>query len=176
MSLIEINNYETDDLVFRPDAQTTSKYDFSLINTGPKAIKVKYLPGATHMKNIDIGDWIDMYVYEDTLCKKGEYTLINLGCAMELPEGFEGHLVPRSSTYKRWGIIQANHCGIFDHSYCGNDDIWRMPAIALEKDVLIPKDTRICQFRITRNQPKIIFEIVDSLNNDNRSGFGSTGV
>ena len=165
-----------DDLIFRPDRKTISKYDFSLIDKNPKIVKVRYLPGATHMRGIEIGDWIDMYVYEDTLCKKGKYTLINLGCAMELPEGYEGHLVPRSSTYKRWGIIQANHCGIFDHSYCGNDDIWCMPAIALEKDVLIPKDTRVCQFRIIRNQPKIIFNVVDDLGNDNRGGWGTTGA
>lgn len=158
------------------DTTVTNKYDFSLINVSPKTIKVRYLPGAAHMESIEIGDWIDMYVYEDTLCKKGEYTLINLGCAMELPKGYEGHLVPRSSTYKRWGIIQANHCGIFDHSYCGNDDIWMMPAIALEKDVLIPKGTRVCQFRIIRNQPDIIFQEVEDLGNDNRSGFGTTGA
>ena len=169
---------EISDLIYRkPDGTRINYADIVQRRASiGKPIKIRYLPGATHMKSIDVGDWIDMYVYEDTLCKKGEYTLINLGCAMELPEGYEGHLVPRSSTYKRWGIIQANHCGIFDHSYCGNDDIWYMPAIALEKDVLIPKDTRICQFRIISNQPRIIFNVVDDLGNDNRGGRGTTGA
>lgn len=146
-----------------------------LLAQDEKIIKIKYLPGAHPIENTEIGDWIDMYVYEDTLCKKGEYTLINLGCAMELPKGYEGHLVPRSSTYKRWGIIQANHCGIFDNSYCGDNDIWCMPAIALNEDVTIPKDTRVCQFRIVHNQPKIKFQEVQSLDNKDRGGFGSTG-
>lgn len=141
-----------------------------------KTIKIKYLPEAHKLESIDIGDWIDMYVYEDTLCKKGEYTLINLGCAMELPRGYEGHLAPRSSTYKNWGIIQANHVGVFDNSYCGDNDIWCMPAIALNNDVLIPKDTRLCQFRIIKNQPKIIFQEVDKLGNADRGGWGSTGA
>lgn len=141
-----------------------------------KTIRIKYLPGAHKLEFIEQGDWIDMYVYEDTLCKKGEYTLINLGCAMELPEGYEGHLVPRSSTFKRWGIIQANHCGIFDNSYCGDNDIWGMPAIALNNDVIIPKDTRLCQFRIIKNQPEIIFQEVEELGNVDRGGWGSTGA
>lgn len=142
----------------------------------PKTIKIKYLPGAHKLEKINQGDWIDLYTYENTFCKKGAYTLINLGVAMELPEGYEGHLAPRSSTFKKWGIIQANHVGIFDNSFCGDNDIWCMPAIALNNDIIIPKNTRLCQFRIVKNQPEIIFDEVETLGNKDRGGWGTTGL
>lgn len=147
-------------------------------NTGSgkyAVIRIKYLPGAKKIKMTDIGDWVDMYVYEDTLCKKGEYTLVNLGCAMELPDGYEGHLAPRSSTFKNFGIIQANSIGIFDNSFKGNDDIWHMPVIALKEDVMLHKGERICQFRIVKNQPYLVFQETEDLGNENRGGWGSTG-
>ena len=104
----------------------------------------------------------------------GEFRLIPLGVAMELPDGYEAHVVPRSSTYKNYSVIQANHMGVIDNSYCGDDDQWMFPAIAFQ-DTNIPKGTRICQFRIVEKQPPVQFEMVAHLTGPNRGGFGSTG-
>ena len=119
-------------------------------------------------------DWIDLRSAEHVVLKKGEFRLISLGIAMELPKGYEAHIVPRSSTYKNFGLIQANHCGIVDESYCSNEDIWKFPALAV-RDTEIQVNDRICQFRIMEHQPQIEFEEVDDLGNESRGGFGSTG-
>ncbi|MCD8232557.1 MAG: dUTP diphosphatase [Clostridiales bacterium] len=119
-------------------------------------------------------DWIDLRASETVELKAGEFRLIPLGIAMELPKGYEAHLVPRSSTFKNYGILQTNSCGIIDCSYCGDEDMWRMPVYAT-RDTVIHENDRICQFRIFENQPKIVFDEVQFLNNDSRGGFGSTG-
>lgn len=119
-------------------------------------------------------DWIDLRASETVSLKAGEFALIPLGIAMQLPEGYEGHLVPRSSTFKNYGILQTNSCGIIDCSYCGDEDMWRMPVYAT-RDTVIEKNDRICQFRIVENQPQILFEECESLDNASRGGFGSTG-
>lgn len=119
-------------------------------------------------------DWIDLRASEDVELKAGEFKLIPLGVAMELPKGYEAHLVPRSSTFKNYGILQTNSCGIIDCSYCGDEDMWRMPVYAT-RDTVIHQNDRICQFRIVENQPKITFDEVESLRNADRGGFGSTG-
>ena len=119
-------------------------------------------------------DWIDLRSAVDVELKAGEFKLIHLGIAMKLPDGYEAHVVPRSSTYKNFGIIQTNHCGIIDISYCGPNDYWYMPAYAL-RDTVIHKNDRICQFRIEKNQPKLVFEEVNELSGANRGGIGSTG-
>lgn len=119
-------------------------------------------------------DWIDLRASERVAFKKGEYKLIPLGVAMELPKGYEAHVVPRSSTFKNYGLIQTNSCGVIDGSYCGDNDMWHVPMYAT-RDVTVEKNDRVCQFRIERNQPKITFVECDSLGNENRGGFGSTG-
>ncbi|MCD8045640.1 MAG: dUTP diphosphatase [Clostridiales bacterium] len=119
-------------------------------------------------------DWIDLRASETVELKAGEFRLIPLGVAMELPKGYEAHLVPRSSTFKNYGILQTNSCGIIDCSYCGDEDMWRMPVYAT-RDTVIRENDRICQFRIVENQPTIVFDEVESLNNASRGGFGSTG-
>ncbi len=119
-------------------------------------------------------DWIDLRASETVELKAGEFYLIPLGVAMELPKGYEGHLMPRSSTFKNYGILQTNSCGIEDSSYCGDEDMWRMPVYAT-RDAVIHENDRICQFRIMKNQPTIDFVEVESLGNDSRGGFGSTG-
>ena len=111
---------------------------------------------------------------EEVELKKGEFKIITLGVAMELPKGFEAHILPRSSTFKNFGIIQTNHCGIVDGSYCGDNDMWRMPALAV-RDTVIHVNDRICQFRIVENQPEIHFEEVEHLTGTDRGGFGTTG-
>ena len=141
-----------------------------------KQIKIKYI--SDEMERLDYidgkSDWIDLRASEEVELKKGEFKLIPLGVAMELPKGFEAHILPRSSTFKNFGIIQTNHCGIVDGSYCGDNDMWRMPALAV-RDTVIHVNDRICQFRIVENQPEIHFEEVEHLTGTDRGGFGTTG-
>lgn len=129
----------------------------------------------TKISKISTGDWIDLRTAEDTHLKGGERKIISLGVSMKLPDGYEAHIVPRSSTCKTFKIIQTNSMGVIDNSYCGNNDIWGIPVMALE-DTHIPKDTRICQFRIVPKMPNIEFNEVEHLDGDDRGGFGSTGV
>ena len=138
-------------------------------------IKIKYFDKEIDkIEKISKGDWIDLRSSETVHLKRGEFHLINLGVGMELPEGYEAHIVPRSSTYKNFKIIQTNHMGIIDRSYCGDNDVWMMPVKAMD-DTVIHKNDRICQFRIERVQPQIEFEEVETLLNSDRGGFGSTG-
>ena len=131
-----------------------------------KIDKLAYIDGKS--------DWIDLRASEEVTLKQGEFALVPLGVAMELPKGYEAHIVPRSSTYKNFGVIQANHCGVVDGSYCGDNDMWRMPVIAM-RDTQIHVNDRICQFRIMKNQPEILFEEVEHLEGKDRGGFGNTG-
>ena len=129
--------------------------------------KLRYIDGKS--------DWIDLRASEDVVLKKGEFKLIPLGIAMKLPEGYEAHVVPRSSTFKNFGVIMTNSVGIIDNSYCGDGDQWHFPAHAI-RDTEIHKNDRICQFRIIKNQPVIEFDEVEHLEFGNRGGFGSTGI
>lgn len=142
-------------------------------------IKVKYftedIPKLSYIGGESQSNWVDLYSAEDVEMKKGEFRLIPLGVAMELPEGFEALIAPRSSTFKNFKIIQANSLGVIDGSYCGDNDQWMFPAIALE-DTHIHVGDRICQFRIVRNQPSLFFFTVENLNNKDRGGIGSTGT
>ncbi len=131
-----------------------------------KIDKLDYIDGKS--------DWIDLRAAEDIDLKQGEWKLVPLGVAMELPKGYEAHVVPRSSTFKNFGIIQTNHQGVIDCSYCGDNDQWYMPVLAM-RDTHISVNDRICQFRIMENQPKLVFEQVDSLSAPDRGGIGSTG-
>lgn len=123
----------------------------------------------------DHGDWIDLRSAETVTLKKGEFKYISLGISIELPEGYEANVVPRSSTFKNFKVIQTNHMGVIDETYCGNGDIWHMPVYAAE-DTVINFNDRICQFRINEKQPHIIFDEVENLDNESRGGLGSTGI
>lgn len=138
-------------------------------------IKLKMLADIEPPEAIEQGDWIDLRAAETILIVKGEFKYIPLGVAIQLPEGYEAIVAPRSSLFKRRGIIMTNSIGIMDESYCGDGDQWRFPAYAT-RDTLIPKGERICQFRIVKHQPEIKFEIVDTLGNPDRGGHGSTGA
>ena len=146
-----------------------------------ETVKIKYFDDELERITINPkGDWIDLRSAIDCDLKKDEFKLIPLGIAMELPQGYEAHIVPRSSTYKNFGVIQTNHMGVVDNSYCGDNDQWYYPAICLkpseeERGVWIHKGDKICQFRIQENQPEIRFEEVDHLTGKDRGGFGSTG-
>lgn len=133
-----------------------------------KIEKLRYIGGGK-------SDWIDLRAAEDVAMKAGESRMINLGISVQLPEGYEMIIAPRSSTFKNFGILQTNSFGIVDESYCGSNDIIKMPAYAV-RDTEIHVNDRICQFRIQKHQPEIIFEEVDDLDgNADRGGFGSTG-
>ena len=139
-------------------------------------IKIKYF--SESMERLDYidekSDWIDLRAAEDVELKAGQFRLIPLGVAMELPKGYEAHIVPRSSTFKNFGIIQTNHMGVVDESYCGDNDQWFFTAYAL-RDTKIHAGDRICQFRIMEHQPRIRFEEAAYFVNEDRGGHGSTG-
>lgn len=138
-------------------------------------IKVKYFTDAVEpLTKIDKGDWIDLRAAKDIEIRANNFALIPLGVGMKLPEGYEAHIVPRSSTFKNFGIIQTNHMGVIDESYCGNNDQWFFPAYAL-RDTYIHTNDRICQFRIVKKQPNVSFHTVARLDDTDRGGFGSTG-
>ena len=141
-----------------------------------ETIKIKYFTDKIEKLTYIDGksDWIDLRAAESVDLKKGEFKLIPLGVAMELPKGYEAHIVPRSSTFKNFGIIQTNHQGVIDSYYCGDNDEWKMPVYAM-RDTHIEVNDRICQFRIMENQPKIQFEEVKALTGVDRGGFGTTG-
>lgn len=128
--------------------------------------KLEYIEGKS--------DWIDLRSRCRVELKKGDFALIKLGVAMKIPEGYEAHIAPRSSTFKNWGIIQTNSVGVIDQSYCGDTDEWMMPVYAT-RDTVIEVNDRVCQFRIMKNQPEIMFDEVDHLEDKARGGFGSTG-
>lgn len=144
-----------------------------------KKIKIKYHEPITPLENINgaNSDWIDLRCAEPNGIdlKTGEFKLISLGVSMKLPDGYEAHIVPRSSTFKNYGIIQTNHEGIIDNSFCGDNDLWMFPAYAT-RDTHIDFNDRICQFRIVKKQPAIIFEKLDHLDGKSRGGFGSSGI
>lgn len=134
-----------------------------------------------HNQNIDKiinienkSDWYDLRAAETVEMRAGDYKLISLGVSMKLPEGYEAHVAPRSSTFKNFGVLQTNSFGIIDNSYSGTNDIWKFPALAM-RDTVIHEGDRICQFRIEKKQPAVEFIEVDELDDTDRGGFGSTG-
>ena len=141
-----------------------------------ETIKIKYHSKAIEKLTYIDGksDWIDLRSAEEVELKKGEFRLIHLGVSMQLPKGYEAVVVPRSSTYKNFGLIQTNHMGVIDESYCGDNDEWMVPVLAV-RDTVIHVNDRICQFRIQKHQPQITFEEVEMFGNIDRGGFGTTG-
>lgn len=138
-------------------------------------ISVKYFDkDLPKLKKIDIGDWIDLRSAIDIHMIRGQFELIPLGIGMILPDGYEAHIAPRSSTFANFGILQTNGLGIVDNSYSGDDDQWMMPVLAL-RDTRITKGDRICQFRIVQKMPAITIQETEHLNLVSRKGFGSTG-
>ena len=137
-------------------------------------IKIKYFTDIQPIEKIEKGDFIDLRSAEDIDLDAGDFAIIKLGVGMKLPEGYEAHIVPRSSTYKKWGIIQTNSVGIVDNSYSGDNDQWMMPVLAM-RDTHISKNDRICQFRIVEKQPDVEFTVVEKLDDTSRGGFGTTG-
>ena len=141
-----------------------------------ETIRIKYfVEGLEPVEKLQKGDWIDLRAAEDRTLRAGESCYLRLGVGMILPEGYEAHVAPRSSTFKRYGVIVTNSFGVIDGSYCGEEDEWRLPILAM-RDSQIRFNDRVCQFRIVRKQPEIGFETVEHLQPESRGGFGSTGV
>ncbi len=139
-------------------------------------IKIKYHnKGIEKMTQIPNGDWIDLRAAETVAMKAGEFKLISLGVSMKLPDGYEAHVVPRSSTFKKWGVLQTNSMGVIDNSYCGENDIWRFPALAM-RDTVIEEGDRICQFRVVKKMEEAELVEVEHMEDADRGGFGSTGT
>lgn len=139
-------------------------------------LKIKYFTDIDHIKFIDgKSDWYDLRCAEDIELKQGEFKLIPLGVAIQLPKGYEAIVAPRSSTFKNFGILQTNSIGVIDETYCGDNDMWKLPALAM-RDTVIKKNERICQFRILAHQEALKITEVEHLNNQDRGGIGSTGT
>ena len=139
-------------------------------------ILIKYhLPELERVRSLQIGDWIDLRSAEHVELKAGDFRLISLGVSMKLPEGYEAHIAPRSSSFAKWGFLQTNSVGVVDNSYAGTNDIWKLPVYAT-RDAVIEVNDRICQFRIMKRMPQVSFQEVDALEETDRGGFGSTGI
>lgn len=144
-----------------------------------------------HIGGIDKSNWIDLYTSKDYELEVGKFYLIDLGVSAKLPYGYEANIVPRSGTFKKYGIIQTNHYGVIDTSYCGLNDRWMMPVMIpfMQEDMInmfknnnldfrkvtIPKGTRLCQFRVNKVMEEVEIVEADLSNEKNRNGFGSTG-
>lgn len=135
---------------------------------------VYHNPNMPKLEKVDNGDWIDLRASVGGAFKKGDFALIDLGVSMRLPEGYEAHIAPRSSTFKHWGIIQCNSVGVVDNSFSGTNDVWKMPCFFTRDTVIEPND-RICQFRIIKKMEPVSFTEVTELNSTDRGGFGSSG-
>ena len=187
--------YEEDGLCYEIQGFYFKEEQLFLIEKGEDEkmkMRIKYFDGATKMEKIVKGNWIDVYSNADIFVPVGERAMIPLGFALELPQGWEGHLAPRSSTFKSWGIIQTNHVGVVDDTYIGDNDHWHMPVYCLtanckvneneiptvdgRQGVWIRKGDKIGQFRIMEVMPEIEFDEVESFGNADRGGFGTTGV
>jgi len=141
-----------------------------------KEIKVKYHTDIQKLDFIDgKSDWIDLRAAETVEMKAFDFRLISLGISVKLPDGYEAHIAPRSSTFKTWGIIQTNSIGVIDNSYSGDNDIWKFPALAM-RDTVINRGDRICQFRIMKKMKNVKVTEVEHTGDEDRGGFGSTGV
>ena len=127
------------------------------------------------IEKIEIGDWVDLRAAKEVHLRGGEYMIIPLGVSMKLPDGYEAHIVPRSSTFGKWHIMQTNSMGVIDNSYSGDGDIWGMPVLAFQ-ETTIHKNDRICQFRIMKRMPPVTLNEVEHLDGEDRGGFGSTGT
>lgn len=139
-----------------------------------KILRIKFIEDVYEIEKH--GDWFDLRCVEDIKMERGDFKYISLGVAIELPKGYEAIVAPRSSTFSRYGIIQANSIGIIDEGYNGDNDVWHFPAYCLWRQTEIPAGSRLCQFRIIEHQPNIAFTISSELGNKDRGGLGSSGL
>lgn len=121
------------------------------------------------------GEWIDLYTAEDVYLKQFEFKIISLGVSMKMPEGYYAHIVPRSSAFKNFGVLMTNSMGVIENDYSGDGDVWGFPALAM-RETIIPRGTRLCQFRLFKSAEPVEFVQVEHLDGPDRGGFGSTGT
>ncbi len=138
-----------------------------IIYHDPNMPKLEFIDGKS--------DWIDLRASVDGSFKAGDFALVDLGVSMKLPEGYEAHIAPRSSTFKNYGIIQTNSVGVVDNSFSGTNDVWKMPCY-FTHDTTINQYDRICQFRLMKKMEPVEFVETNCLDSVNRNGFGSTGT
>lgn len=139
-----------------------------------KELKVKINTHGNKLPEVH-GEWIDLYTAEDAELKQFEFKIISLGVSMKMPEGYYAHIVPRSSAFKNFGVLMTNSMGVIENDYSGPDDIWGFPALAM-RETVIPKGTRLCQFRLFKSAEPVEFVQVEKMEGPNRGGFGSSGV
>lgn len=139
-----------------------------------ETIKIRYIDSPALEQNKK-GGCIDLYNANEITLKKGEWGFIHLGVSMKLPDGYDALLLPRSSTFKRYGILLTNGTGYIDNIFNGQDDEW-LACVLATRDITIPKGVRCFQFRLLEQQANITFEKTDNLNSNNRGSYGSTGV
>lgn len=167
----KLETVKTDDLRVYIDKKVEKKTPKK-----PLQLKVKYFNSEIDkLQKVNVGDWIDLRASQTVELKQGEYKLIPLGIGIKLPHGYEANIVPRSSTFKNFGVLQTNSFGVIDNSYSGNNDQYHFPALAM-RDTVINKNERICQMRINRVMPELEIIEVEFLDEVSRGGFGSTGV
>ena len=116
-----------------------------------------------------------MRAAENVNLSAGEFKIISLGISMKVPSGYEAHIAPRSSTFKNFGILQTNGVGVIDESYCGDNDVWGIPVLAM-RNTTIHRGDRICQFRLVPKMGRVKFTETNYMHESSRGGFGSTGV
>ena len=138
-------------------------------------LKIKLHEGGIMPEKLSVGDWIDLAIPETIFIEANKPFLIDFKIAMELPEGYEAHILPRSSTFLKYGLILTNGMGIIDHSYCGDNDTWKALVYPIFNNIIY-KATRLFQFRIVKTQPDVKLTQVETLGNEDRGGYGSTGV
>ena len=138
-------------------------------------IKIKYVTDIKPIEVNEVGDWVDLRSAQDVDLEPFDFAYIPLGVCMQIPKGYTAIVAPRSSTFKKWGVIQTNSVGVIDESYCGDNDQWCMPVLAIRR-THIHKNDRICQFRLIKKTEPLDFTRVKTLGNTDRGGLGSTGV
>lgn len=124
------------------------------------------------------GAYYDLFLPNDVWVEPGKHTLIRLGFACKLPEGYHACILPRSSTFPVYHILLVNSMGIIDGKYCGNQDEWMLSVYIpaeFKDSVKLPRDVRIAQFEIRKDCEDLDFIEVEELANEDRGGFGSTG-
>src|SRR5574344_1309943 len=159
---------------FNPNVPERAVQPLKIVGMENETLLIRYhkelYPDMQEIEANEKGDFIDLRAVADVTLKQFEYAEISLGISMMLSGGFSAILMPRSSTFKKYGIIQSNSVGLIDESYCGDNDIWKMPVIAM-RDTEIHKGDRICQFGIIQKIPVALKE-VPSLHAPDRGGFG----
>lgn len=155
-------------------------------------MKIKYIRTTPAVPKLEVspkGEWVDLTLAEKAQLLPNQYKVFSLGIRMKLPKGFEAWIIPRSSTFKKYNMLQSNSFGLVDNAYNGINDIWGFPCFA-PQGCSVKAGTRICQFRIMPSMKagfwvklrwllcgKIRFVEEEYLgrNHVSRGGFGSTG-